>query len=74
MKIILLSLITSLVALPANAREVCNHDPVCQAKRDGTTVQQAKKLDAAATARSRSGQALSYDRSHRAGCKMSGSC
>jgi hypothetical protein len=30
---------------PANARMECNHDPVCQAKRDGVSVSQAKAAD-----------------------------
>ena len=60
------------VSLPANARQVCNHDPVCQAKRDGTTVEQAKKRDRDSAARPRSSQGLSYDRNHRANCKMTG--
>jgi hypothetical protein len=61
-------------ALPANARQVCNHDPVCQAKRDGTTVEQAKKLDRDSAARPRSSQGLSYERNNRANCKMKGTC
>jgi hypothetical protein len=62
------------VWLPANAREVCNHDPVCQAKRDGTTVEQAKKLDKNSPTSSRSNQGLSYDSTHRGNCKMTGKC
>ena len=62
------------ISFAAEARQVCNHDPVCQAKRDGTTVQQAKKLDQDSRTKAGSGQGLSYDRSHRANCKMTGSC
>jgi hypothetical protein len=40
-----LSLSFSTCAAPANARTVCNHDPVCQAKRDGVSVNQAKATD-----------------------------
>lgn len=62
------------VSLPANARQVCNHDPICQAKRDGTTVEQAKKLDRESATRSRSNQGLSYDSTHRGNCKMTSKC
>ena len=34
----------------AQARINCNHDPVCQAKRDGTTVAESKRRDSAMTA------------------------
>jgi hypothetical protein len=61
-------------SLPANALQICNHDPVCQAKRDGTTVEQAKKLDKNSPTSSRSNQGLSYDSTHRGNCKMTGKC
>jgi hypothetical protein len=35
-------LMFALIAPSANARQVCNHDPVCQAKRDGVSVEQAR--------------------------------
>ena len=60
------------VSFPASARQVCNHDPVCQAKRDGTTIEQAKKRDS--SSQPRSSQGLSYERNHRANCKMAGAC
>lgn len=38
----------SIFSIPsAHARINCNHDPVCQAKRDGTTVEEARKKDRA---------------------------
>lgn len=33
------------LVLPASAREVCHHDPVCQAKRDHISVPEAKRRD-----------------------------
>ncbi|QOZ76665.1 hypothetical protein XH83_15115 [Bradyrhizobium sp. CCBAU 53351] len=33
----------------AHARVVCHHDPVCQAQRDGTSVDQARKREQGVT-------------------------
>lgn len=38
------------LANTAEARINCNHDPVCQAQRDGTTVAESKRKDGAMTA------------------------
>ncbi|MDQ1487459.1 MAG: hypothetical protein QOJ62_3152 [Actinomycetota bacterium] len=62
-------LIFAFTAPSANARQVCNHDPVCQAKRDGVSVEQA---------RSRQNQERrpggSGTRAVRGDCRMRGTC
>lgn len=37
----------ALSAIPAQARIDCHHDPVCQAKRDGTSVDEARRREGA---------------------------
>src|SRR5689334_23568883 len=47
---LLAAIIFAFAALPAQARLNCNHNPVCQAQRDGTSVAEARKKDQAMTA------------------------
>jgi hypothetical protein len=40
-----LSAITTTSTATAQGRKICNHDPVCQAERDGISVATARKRD-----------------------------
>jgi hypothetical protein len=62
-------LVLALTAPSANARQVCNHDPVCQAKRDGVSVEQARSRQ---NQERRSGG--SGTRAVRGDCRMKGTC
>ena len=62
-------LVLALIAPSANARQVCNHDPVCQAKRDGVSVEQARSRQ---NQERRSGG--SGTRAVRGDCRMKGTC
>ncbi|MEA2886139.1 MAG: hypothetical protein QOD11_499 [Bradyrhizobium sp.] len=62
-------LVLALIAPSANARQVCNHDPVCQAKRDGVSVEQARSRQ---QQERRSGG--SGTRAMRGDCRMKGTC
>jgi hypothetical protein len=57
-----------LLAGPADARKVCNHDPVCQAKRDRVSVASKEKLEAKWRAPSHAGRTVRGD------CRMRGTC
>jgi hypothetical protein len=46
-KIVLFSALGFAFLATANARQVCNHDPVCQAKRDGVSVESKVRAEAA---------------------------
>jgi hypothetical protein len=62
-------LLFALIAPSANARQVCNHDPVCQAKRDGVSIEQARSRQ---NQERRSGG--SGTRAVRGDCRMKGTC
>jgi hypothetical protein len=57
------------LAAPASARQVCNHDPVCQAKRDGVSVESKVRAEA-----QRRAQRASTPRAVRGDCRMRGTC
>ena len=56
-----------LTAPSAQARKVCNHDPVCQAKRDGVSIGSKERLEA-------KWRAPSHARTVRGDCRMRGAC
>jgi hypothetical protein len=60
-------LMFAFTAPSANARQVCNHDPVCQAKRDGVSIEQARSRH---NKERRSGST----RAVRGDCRMRGTC
>ncbi len=62
------ALVLALAAPSAQARKVCNHDPVCQAKRDGVSVASKAKLEAKWRAPSHAGHTARGD------CRMRGTC
>jgi hypothetical protein len=62
-------LVLALIAPSASARQVCNHDPVCQAKRDGVSVEQARSRQ---NQERRSGG--SGTRAVRGDCRIRGTC
>jgi hypothetical protein len=53
---------------PASARQVCNHDPICQAKRDGVSVESKVRAEAARR------QQRNAPRAMRGDCRMRGTC
>jgi hypothetical protein len=63
-------LIFAFTAPSANARQVCNHDPVCQAKRDGVSIEQARSRQ---KQEQRSGRPET-PRAVRGDCRMRGTC
>jgi hypothetical protein len=51
MKSVILSVVSVLALMSSGqARIDCHHDPVCQAKRDGTSVEDARRRDGGMTA------------------------
>ncbi|HYW62485.1 MAG TPA: hypothetical protein VE865_04715 [Bradyrhizobium sp.] len=68
MKLVLLTVVAIGFTAPANARQVCNHDPVCQAKRDGVSVESKVRAEAARR------QQGSAPRTVRGDCRMRGTC
>src|SRR3954466_14530074 len=68
-KLALLAAFTIALAAPASARQVCNHDPVCQAKRDGTSVESKVRAEA-----QRRAQRDRVPRAVRGDCRMRGTC
>jgi hypothetical protein len=67
-KLVLLAVVGIAFAAPASARQVCNHDPVCQAKRDGVSVESKVRAEAARR------QQRSAPRAVRGDCRMRGTC
>jgi hypothetical protein len=67
-KVVLLALVGIAFIAPAHARQVCNHDPVCQAKRDGVSVETKVRAEAARR------QQRSAPRAVRGDCRMRGTC
>src|SRR5436305_260398 len=67
-KLVLLAVVAIAFTAPAQARQVCNHDPVCQAKRDGVSVESKVRAEAARR------QQRSAPRAMRGDCRMRGSC
>jgi hypothetical protein len=65
-------LMFAFTAPSANARQVCNHDPVCQAKRDGVSVE--SKLREQARWRENKERRSSNPRAVRGDCRMRGAC
>jgi hypothetical protein len=63
-------LMVAFIAPSANARQVCNHDPVCQAKRDGVSVESKLREQA----RWRENQQRRSPRVNRGDCRMKGTC
>jgi hypothetical protein len=57
-----------LAAPSAHARKVCNHDPVCQAKRDGVPLASKVRLEQKWRAPSHGGRTVRGD------CRMKGTC
>ena len=68
-KVVLMAALGAAFAMPASARQVCNHDPVCQAKRDGTSVESKVRAEA-----QRRAQRSSAPRAVRGDCRMRGTC
>jgi hypothetical protein len=62
------ALVLAAPSAPAQARKVCNHDPVCQAKRDGVSVASKVRLEAKWRAPSHAGRTVRGD------CRMRGAC
>jgi len=56
------------IAPAANARQNCNHDPVCQAKRDGVSVEKARERQ------KQERGSVGTPRAVRGDCKMRGTC
>ena len=66
-KLVLVAALGMALVIPASARQVCNHDPVCQAKRDGTSVESKVRAEAQR-------RAQRAPRPMRGDCRMRGTC
>jgi hypothetical protein len=69
-KFVLLAVVGIGFTAPAHARQVCSHDPVCQAKRDGVSVESKVRAEAARREERRSNAPHAL----RGDCRMRGTC